>query len=206
MRRGRCVTGPSHYELGGMEDEDALLDEIRTPAEVARRAMALLSGIAVAFGADRSEVVEWLQEQKLYNELSPIEARFIDDPAPSERQTIRASWDSERLIVLLWALGLAEMPEADEQCDTSVFQEVLPPYADVAVTDFIGSARLRPEAELLAMAERILNLHWEARDAKLNDRSPRSRVDLGIIQERHHAINWVIGYEGLPWDEVTTDT
>jgi hypothetical protein len=31
-------------------------------------------------------------------------------------------------------------------------------------------------------------------------------VDIEIIQERHHAINWVIGYEGLSWDEVTTDT
>ena len=25
-------------------------------------------------------------------------------------------------------------------------------------------------------------------------------------QERHHAINWVIGYDGLAWDDVTTDT
>jgi hypothetical protein len=31
-------------------------------------------------------------------------------------------------------------------------------------------------------------------------------VDLEIVQERHHAINWVIGYDGAPWDEVTTDT
>jgi hypothetical protein len=31
-------------------------------------------------------------------------------------------------------------------------------------------------------------------------------IDIEIVQERHHAINWVTGYDGLPWDEVTTDT
>jgi hypothetical protein len=29
---------------------------------------------------------------------------------------------------------------------------------------------------------------------------------LEIVQERHYAINWITGYGGLPWDEVTTDT
>ncbi|MEY2943079.1 MAG: hypothetical protein RLY97_1093, partial [Pseudomonadota bacterium] len=41
---------------------------------------------------------------------------------------------------------------------------------------------------------------------ELHNHSPEERVSLGIIQERHHAINWIIGYDGLDWDEVTTDT
>jgi hypothetical protein len=31
-------------------------------------------------------------------------------------------------------------------------------------------------------------------------------IDIEIVQERHHAINWITEYDGLPWDEVTTDT
>ena len=31
-------------------------------------------------------------------------------------------------------------------------------------------------------------------------------IDIESAQERHHAIKWITGYEGLPWDEVTTDT
>jgi hypothetical protein len=56
------------------------------------------------------------------------------------------------------------------------------------------------------MADELLNLHWRARDAEINGRPMPRDLDIEIIQERHHAINWVIGYEGLPWDEVTTDT
>jgi hypothetical protein len=56
------------------------------------------------------------------------------------------------------------------------------------------------------MAEKIWQLNWSARDASINRRAPAVPVDLGLIQERHHAINWVMGYGGEDWDDVTTDT
>ncbi len=52
------------------------------------------------------------------------------------------------------------------------------------------------------MAEEVLMLHWETRDARIKGRPSKRRVDIEIIQERHHAINWLIGYDGLDWDEV----
>ena len=180
-------------------------DEIRSALEIARRALTLFGVVAVALGADRGEIISWLKENGLFEELSPREARFVDDPTPSKQQVVDASWYSERLVVLLWALDLVSMPLADEQCDTGLFQKILPPYAEIGESDFIKSAKLRNEEELIDMADRILDQHWEARDAKIHDREPRG-VDLGIIQERHHAISWVIGYDGLPWDSVTTDT
>jgi hypothetical protein len=74
------------------------------------------------------------------------------------------------------------------------------------VQAFVAEAKLRPEKELIECADQILDLHWTARDAKIKGLDPSQPVNLGIIQERHHAINWVIGYDGLAWDEVTTDT
>ena len=56
------------------------------------------------------------------------------------------------------------------------------------------------------MANELMHLHWQARDARIHSKPTPPHVNIEIIQERHHAINWVIGYEGLPWDEVTTDT
>jgi hypothetical protein len=28
----------------------------------------------------------------------------------------------------------------------------------------------------------------------------------GVAQERHHALNWLIGYMDQEWDKVSTDT
>jgi hypothetical protein len=131
----------------------------------------------------------------------------MDSPEPSRKQIINMSWQCERLIVLLWSLRQIEhLPVADEQCNPSIFQDFLPPYADISVDEFISRAQTRPDKELWEMCDEMLCLHWEARDAKINNRKPRRPADIEIIQERHHAINWVTGYDGLPWDEVTTDT
>lgn len=184
----------------------AVVDTPRSAPAVARRALALFAVVAAALGADRQQLTGWLRDVGLWHELTPNEAVFLTSSAPSQKQIIAASWYSERLIVLLWALRLAEMPEANEQCDTSIFLALLPPYATTDATAFVGVATLRPETELVEQADAILELHWQARDAAINGHPPRCRVDLGIIQERHHAINWIIGYDDLPWDEVTTDT
>jgi hypothetical protein len=182
-------------------------DVTRSPDEVARRALALFSVVGLAQGAERKLVRQWLRENELWDALSPIEAGFIDASPPSRRQVVNATWWSERLVMLLWALGeIDELPAADKQCDTREFQGVLPPFADVSVPAFIAHATLRADADLIEMADLVLGLHWAARNAELVDRAPRVPVDVEIIQERHHAINWVIGYDSAPWDDVTTDT
>ncbi len=107
------------------------------------------------------------------------------------------------------ALGfelVENLPGADKQCDTSVFKHLLPPFVEQSVEQFISGATSRDDDELWEEAERTLDLHWQARDARLNNRTPRDPVDIEVVQERHHAINWVTGYCGLDWDEVTTDT
>lgn len=54
------------------------------------------------------------------------------------------------------------------------------------------------------MADELMDFHWQARVAKIHFKP--TQLDTEAIQERHHTINWVIGYDGAPWDEVTTDT
>jgi hypothetical protein len=182
-------------------------DVIREASEIATRALALFAVVGTALGAPKAETVEWLRAESLWDALSPAEASFFTDEPPSERQWVNASWRSEALLMLLWSLGAIDrLPGLNEQCIPGEFQAILPPFADVELRDFIATARRRPDAELLAMAESLLDSHWEARDARFNGRPMPSHLNIGIIQERHHGINWVIGYEGSPWDEVTTDT
>lgn len=183
-------------------------DEIRTPHEVARRVLTLFTVVGLALKADRALVLNWLSENDLWGELSPSEHGFVDNPEPPPKQANNMSWQSERIVVLLWSLGLvAAIPAADTQCDTSQFQTILPPFAEKSVADFIAEARLRSDDELLDMQDECFNLHWAARDARIHGRPAKVPVDIEIIQERHHAINWVCGYSSnAPWDDVTTDT
>ena len=182
-------------------------DEIRAAKTIARRALALFGTVGLAFDAPRDEVTSWLKGSDLWDELSPNELAYLSAESPTEKQRVDASWKSEGLIVLLWALGkIATLPAPNEQCNASVFQELLPPYGPISVANFISSAECRANDVLLAKADELLDLHWQARDAKFNGRQIPPHLDIEIIQERHHAINWVIGYDGLPWDEVTTDT
>jgi len=182
-------------------------NEIRSPQAVALRALAVFAVAGLSQGAPRPDVLNWLSDNNLWRALAPSEAEYIDTPEPSHKQKINASWLSERLVVLVWALGLvAKLPKADEQCNMGEFQKTLPPFADLSVDEFVAKSTLRPAAELLALAGETYDLHWHARDAKIHGRVPVKPVELGIIQERHHAINWITGYEGLDWDDVTTDT
>jgi hypothetical protein len=190
------------------DKKDDKEDQIRSGSEAARRLLTVFSVWATTAGAPRTNIREWLTENGLKSDLTPTERTFLDLGKPTKNQQITRSWDAERIVVLMWALGyIGELPPADQQCDTSCFQDHLPPYQPVEVTDFIKNAKLRPDVQLHKMQAEILNLHWNARDGALNNRAPTKPVVLGIIQERHHAINWIIGYDGgMAWDDVTTDT
>lgn len=191
-----------------MTDGEFPPDKIRSPKEIARRALALHAVWELAVDAPRDEVLRWLDEHELRACLSPNERKFAQTKRPSQKMKIDFSWHAERLIVLLWALKLVDrIPKASVTCDTRVFKKVLPPDSKKStVKQFISRAGVRSEKELLEQAESALQLHWEARDAYLNNRKPKNGVDAEVVQERHHAINWITGYCGLDWDDVTTDT
>jgi Domain of unknown function (DUF4272) len=183
-------------------------DEVRPAEDVARRALALCAVSGLGFRAGRQGILQWLSENGLWEVLSPREHGFVDTVEPPQRQIVNAAWKCECLIVCLWALNLIPtIPPADTLCDPDLIAKVMPPFSGISVGDFLRSAVLRREDELLDMQDECLRLHWHARDAKLKDKPPTEPVDIEIIQERHRAINWICGYDGgVEWDEVTTDT
>jgi hypothetical protein len=187
--------------------DDLAADQIRDCLEIARRSLALFGVVGLALGSPWQDITGWLRDEGLWDELTPIELGYVSAERPTEQQRINASWQNEALIVLLWTLRKVErLPAPNEKCDTAVFQELLPPFADISAAEFIASAECRSEKALLDMAEELMHFHWEVRDAQIHSKPKPAHVDVEIVQERHHAINWVIGYEQLPWDEVTTDT
>jgi Domain of unknown function (DUF4272) len=189
------------------DTEGGVEDEIRPAEEVARRSLALFAVVGTALGAPRDEILSWLRTWGLWDALTAHEMAYLEQTNPPPKGHLNFGWQSERLIVLLWALGkLDELPDSATQCDTSVFQSVLPPFAKISTQAFIAQAALIEEDRLWKQAELYLDDHWKARDAQLHERSMPPGIDIEIVQERHHAINWITGYAGLSWDEVTTDT
>jgi hypothetical protein len=187
--------------------EDGVDDEIRSAQDVARRSLALFAAVGTALGVPRDEIISWLRSESLWGALTPHEVAYLEQTNPPRKAHIDFSWQSERLTVLLWALGrIQELPDSATQCDTSVFKSVLPPFARTSTQAFIAQATLIDEDRLWKQADLYLDDHWKARDAQLHDRSMPSGINIEIVQERHHAINWITGYGSLTWDEVTTDT
>ena len=180
--------------------------ESKSPQEVAARAVALSATVTVALHGEPEKMLEWLRSNDLATELTDDELGFLQTASPSDHKRVIVSRHSAQVNVLLWALGLAEIPPADQPVDPAAFNAILPPFAEVAVDDFIANATLRPEDELSAERERTWNLHWQARDGGRHYKGPREPVHLGIIEERHHAINWLTDEYGAEWDEVVTDT
>ncbi len=179
-------------------------DEVRKPRDVAKRALVLFGVWGLTVGAPREETLAWLDETGLRAELSPRERDFVANAHPTENQLIDFGWQAERLVVLLWALNVVEdLPGADRKCEAMAFR--LPPFTDETADEFISRASLRGEAELSAQSERIYDLHVEAADARRHQRPTRMPVDVHIIHQRHYAINWIMGYLGQDWDDVTPD-
>jgi len=75
-----------------------------------------------------------------------------------------------------------------------------------STVEWLALARLRPAEEIYDANEGIYQMHWAVRDARLNDKPVPNGYDAGVVQERHYALNWLIGYSGQDWDDVSTDT
>jgi len=187
-------------------DEEEQVDVVRSAQEVARRSIVLHSLVSAAHGVDKQKLRAWLDAESLSAFISPEELGFLQSPEPSEQVVTNASWRVEALVTLAWAIGV--IPDLDpltNLCDTDRLIEGLPTLG-APTSDFIVGSAIRPEAELNLEYEKVYHSHWEVRDAQINGRKPPNKLNPSVVRERHYGFNWVIGYCGQEWDEITTDT
>ena len=189
--------------LPNIEDET----EAQPPASgtVARRALVLYCITAIGFDAKPEEVRATLEAADLWSEVSAQERDLFREGGLSPEATVNAGWRAEATWVLLWALGLVPaLALPTKQCSTAQLQSLLESHLD-ASHEFAEGARLRSVAELLDAADYIYRLHWATRQVRLDETGGPPGIDPGIVQERHYALNWLIGTEA-GWDDITTDT
>lgn len=176
---------------------------LRTAAEVAGRLSALSVVAARASGLETDQARHFITERGLAQHLSPAERAFMADDAPSERNRIQFSWRYEAAWVLLWALQHVDGPldRPNAPCDVDRLT------GTVIHTEALDRPGLRRANDILNEADLIYRRHWAVRQAGLDGREPPADLHPGVVMERHHALNWLIGYaDNADWDDVTTDT
>lgn len=179
--------------------------KLKAPQDVARRTLCLMLISGVASGADPNDCRTYLERNNLEQFLSPGERSFLDSKNPSEQMLLNLSWRCEAAYLLLWALGKFEpLPIPSDQTDSDEIYPHLPPFDDEA-EPWIQGARLIEKDSILDMSDLIYRMHWATRQADIEGKE-LDQLDDSVVQEWHHAINWLTFYENLEWDEVTTDT
>lgn len=114
----------------------------------------------------QAHLLRWLERHDLDHELEDEERELLEAPLGSlERQrAIDASWRSEGLAVLGWALDVSELPPHDEQADPQAVAVALGFLEDDEPPRALEAPRLRPPEELEAMGRRLQALHWRLRE------------------------------------------
>ena len=181
--------------------------EIMSSQEVGVRTLVLFAiWMLSCTETPRNEVIQWIKSNNLWDSLSPNELTFVEANPATKKQLINFSWHTERLHVLSWALGIiTKLASAYEQSDINALEKTLS-LVNYNAKPFLKTVQLRDETEIIEASDEIEKHHWEARNSKIHDCQPKKPVDIEVIQERHHAINWILWGREEEWDDVATDT
>jgi Domain of unknown function (DUF4272) len=154
-------------------DQDAVVDRVLCISVVAMLG-AIAAGVAEgAMDDDQAakyvaESHRWLRRENLADALSVRERVLVSKSVGdwTERETIDASWRSESVGVLLWALSAFDgMPAYDTRFET--LPALVPLLAPTA--EFRGTAHLRSPEQLADARERAELWHWRARTRRLQE-------------------------------------
>lgn len=152
---------------------------------------------------------ELARKHGLWEHLSPSEVAFLSNPRAQPRIALNLTWRCEAMVVLMWAVGLFDkLPLPREQTCTAEILERLPGAFSESPWPRINALTLRPKAEVLDASDLIYRLHWATRQAWIDEKSAPAGLSSDIVQEWHHAINWVTCYgdDRDEWDNVDTAT
>ena len=176
----------------------------RSKEEVALRTLCLLLVAAKGEGLGQEIAESVLEFHELRPHLTPKELAFVLDTSPSQHDRIQFTWRHEAAWTLLWALGfVTELGKPAQICDVEFAAKTM---TERTTPQFIEDSDLRPLADILDQADLIYRYHWAIRNAGMKGQQVLAGLDPGVTEERHYALNWLIGYNEQPWDQVTTDT
>lgn len=209
-RRNRSLAILRQHNVPFMERlptiEPVATAKIRSPGEVARRAtvLSLVAAYAEPRGFPLEQLKALLEERGVANDLTPKEHAFISLATPTDHQRAQFTWRYEAVNALLWALGLVEeLTYPAKICDVPAVVRII---SQSDPSKFIAEATLRDAAAVLDETDLIYRYDWACVNARVKKQPAPAGLDAGIVVERHYALNWLIGYGGRDWDDVSSDT
>ena len=176
----------------------------RSDREVAERTLGAMIAAVKGETGDYDMGQALLRQFSAAPYLTPDEAAFMADPDPDPQFSADITWRYEGVLVLMWALGLFDdLPPEDEIANVAAMGAML---RDLGAEGLVQTARLRPQTALLDRADYMYRLHWAVTNARLKGEDLPEGTDPSIMVERCRALNWLYGYAGQAWDQVTADT
>jgi hypothetical protein len=176
----------------------------RSAHEIAVRTVILQGVVAVAFKVDPEPIVEWLQDQSMWQYVTEKERSFIENRNATQNERNRFSWHQEAEWTLLWMINKVKtLGLATTQCDTRrLVDEIIPPLGS-DIQQFLSTSVLRPPGSLLIEDDRTYNLWCYAHQARRKQEPLPEDLNLSVLYERRYAFEWLDGNQ--EWDDVTCD-
>jgi len=131
--------------------------------------------------------------------LTEAELAFLLNEQPGQEEMVAFGWQAERLAMLLWAVGLADLLPYDVKCDPIAFAPLLPPTSQEPFETFLGRLQLREREEIEAVTGHINDTYWAADAAQAEGQPVPPGVDLDILSERLNASAWLRGQQVGDW-------
>lgn len=158
------------------QDEDA---SPPTAERVVRRALALTAVTARAIleqdpnpeaAKTYQDLLAWVRDLGIDDEFEPDEWEVLQRPlgrldAPAQ---INSTWRLEGLVVLAWALGRFDVPPHDQLVELNPLWRSLGLLDAKAARALLAKPTVRPRADIGALRNRLLALHWRLRNFHLN--------------------------------------
>jgi hypothetical protein len=171
--------------------------------EILKRIIALWCAAGYAQTNFGPYFPEYVETNNIHDWLTGPERKFVFTEKPSKTHQIHFSWRTEHIYFLLWCVGV--IPQIDLPIKQSRIGDVFDLFPqDMEQPEVLRQAmKVRPKEDIVAWAEVLHEVHGALRRGKLK----KTKISIEIVQEWHHAVNWILDVcPGESWEFVTTDT
>jgi len=175
-----------------LRSDDVVKDRAQALLLCAVRAESLLAGQPISV----ADLLEKLPGAE--GKTTPAEQAWLGLEAPTQHQNVQLVWRYEAAYLLLWSVGLVDaLPFPAQACDAGECVRLL---------GELKKGKVRSAADILDALDLHYRLHWYVRERRRKGEPEAEGIDAGVLSERHHALNWLVGFQHAAWDDGDTPT